>query len=135
MMLVAAICKDENLFIAGSTFDVNNPEGVITIQSINGCDSTINVALSFYNDAIGQQQEFICENDSVIFKGVVFNIDNAEGEFLLQNSTLNGCDSILLYKLNFYPVVYDTVVYQIYVGDSLDIDGNILSINNQLIEL
>lgn len=132
--IVQKVCKDENLVIEGTTYDINNPSGQLIIPSINGCDSTINVSLSFFNDAIGQKQEFICENDSVVFRGVVFKVGNPTGEFLLQNASANGCDSTLLYKLNFYPVEYDTVKYQIYVGDSLNIDGNILSVQNQEIE-
>lgn len=64
------LCPGEFIQVGPKRFDINNPKGSNTFVngSATGCDSIVNVDLSFIN-AVSFQNYSICENDSISIPG------------------------------------------------------------------
>src|SRR5690606_32022537 len=75
------LCLGDSLTINGIIYNENNPTGSETIigGSVFGCDSTIQVSLSFFPVAVGQISENLQAGDSIIVNGTVYNEANPSG--------------------------------------------------------
>ena len=93
-------CEDETVSVNGTTYDISNPSGVEVIQGTNGCDSVINIDLTFQTMLSGVFETTICKDESVEVGGEVFDFDVPMGSVVLQSS--NGCDSVVDVTLSFY---------------------------------
>ncbi|KAA3629913.1 MAG: hypothetical protein DWQ02_18440 [Bacteroidetes bacterium] len=88
--LIETLCAGESILVNGNTYDASNPEGTETIigGATNGCDSIVNVSLSFYsvlNASISGDTD-ICSGESTF---ITFNF-NAPETFSVQYSGENG---------------------------------------------
>jgi gliding motility-associated-like protein len=97
---------DATYFISygNQTFNLANPSGSVTLfnQAQNGCDSIINVNLTFLPMAIGRNDIATCNDDySFSFNGVTYNKANPTGSYTLSGAAANGCDSVVNIQINF----------------------------------
>jgi gliding motility-associated-like protein len=93
--------------LAGQTFDINNPNGPVTLVggSASGCDSIVNVALTYLPASSFALNETTCdENYSISVGNRIFNQANPVGVSILPNQAQNGCDSIVNVNLTFIPL-------------------------------
>ena len=119
------LCIGEQEEVEGQIFDVDNDEGEILLAngSVLGCDSIINIMLEFYDEAIGQTSETICQGDTVIILGQEFHAELMQMDIILDNQSEAGCDSIVEVSIDFFPVMEVNEVYEKCEGDTLVI-GN-----------
>ena len=123
--LTGPFCRDYFVILNGTEYNMINPTGIEVLpnSSVNGCDSTVNINLSFYPLAEGAFMETICEGDSIDVGGVIFNMDNPSGIVTLPGASINGCDSVVNVDLTFVPQYDFTDNIQICEGDSVFIGG------------
>ncbi|MBK9271207.1 MAG: gliding motility-associated C-terminal domain-containing protein [Saprospiraceae bacterium] len=94
-----AICKGQTITINGEIFSESKTTGVQTLTSgsVNGCDSVINVFVHVADPTFDFRLT-LCPSDSVLIGGAggrYFGARNPSGQFILQNGSYLGCDSII----------------------------------------
>ena len=119
------ICSDEQQEFNDITYDIDNPSGADTIinGSVLGCDSIITVMLEFYPQTIGQENPMICQGDTVNILGVDFYAGMEQMEIVLENQSVNGCDSIVEVSIGFLPTMEIDTMFEKCQGDTLFVDG------------
>jgi len=95
-MIEGSFCAGFELTVlGGDTYNQTNPSGSDTIPSGSqfGCDSIVNVNLTFFQPATSTINETTC--DSITINGVVYNSNNTSGIDTISGGSINGCDSII----------------------------------------
>ncbi len=86
--LMDTLCGDQSVLIGGVVYDVDNPSGSVTFDggSVFGCDSTVVVDLSFYDEVTAsiQVEPFVCAGDSAALQftlggGGTYNVQWSDG--------------------------------------------------------
>lgn len=123
------LCPGDTLFVNNRAYTASNPRGVETISggAANGCDSVIQVQVRFFNPAVFDLNQTLCENDSVVVNGTVYNQANPRGTEILLGASINGCDSTVNVNLQFFPPVISTLDTTLCEGETLTINGTIYS--------
>jgi len=117
------LCPGDSLDIGGVIYNESNPFAIDTLNTINGCDSIIEISLDFFDPAIGLVDDELCAGSSIIVNGTVYDENMPMGQEILEGTSLNGCDSIVNIDLSFvsgFDIIIDTTFCP---GDSLFIDG------------
>lgn len=96
IMITDTYCGNESVLIGGMTFDQDNKLGQVVLENmdVNGCDSIIEVDLTFLEDAENIIDALLCEGDSIIVNGMVYNSSTTDMQ-VIDNGAVNGCDSII----------------------------------------
>lgn len=97
------LCAGDSLVVGNEKFDQNRPSGEVIFPSsaATGCDSIVQVYLTFANPVPHLIEETLCFGDSLLINGQVFDAGRPQGTVNLQSA--NGCDSTIQVKLDFYP--------------------------------
>ena len=97
-----ALCEGEVYEFNGIIFDEESPSGNIFLAgaAANGCDSIINVDLSFFPVSLNEIQATICEGDSIIFGNQILFYSGLYTDLFASS---NGCDSIVNLSLEVVP--------------------------------
>ena len=95
------LCTGESINIGGILFDEDNPSDTLIINdaSASGCDSIIEVNLSFVESFNESDDVFICAGDSIMIDGVWVK---DEGNYIDNLISVQQCDSIVDVSLMFY---------------------------------
>ncbi len=98
------------VIIGNNTYNQDNPSGVEIVPNIYGCDSTVNIALTFNEHTNGVFDTTICIQDQFDYLDVNFNrtIDTT-----LVRTNVNGCDSfinVLVSEFDFPNIAIDSVL-------------------------
>ncbi|PCI92880.1 MAG: hypothetical protein COB15_17185 [Flavobacteriales bacterium] len=78
-------------WINGITYTSDNNTAIDTLINIDGCDSVINLNLTIYPTYLINQNNSICQGDSILIYGTY---QNTTGIYYDSLQTINGCDSI-----------------------------------------
>ncbi|PHI21506.1 hypothetical protein CEQ90_01430 [Lewinellaceae bacterium SD302] len=99
------LCPGESLTLEGNVFDAATPMGFFlsAFPSVQGCDSIVNVNLTFFPPATGTFTPTICSTDAITVGGTIFDINNPTDDVLLPGASINGCDSTVTVTVNFFP--------------------------------
>ena len=124
----AVICPGSSVLYNGTTYDSNNLTGIETLTAANGCDSTVAVTVSVQQSVSGSFSASICENDSLVYNGVVYNANNLTGSDTLVSS--GGCDSIVTITIGLLLNSTATVNATICSGESFIYNGITYDANN-----
>ena len=126
------LCEDEFLDIEGTIYNIDTPIGtqILDIPSFAGCDSIAEVNLSFLLHSIGVLDTVLCEGETAIIGGVLFDESNTSSTFTFDGMALNGCDSILTVNVIFTPDSEETLNIFLEVGETFELGGQIFSENN-----
>lgn len=110
--LSGPFCTDYSTEINGNTYDFNNRTGVEPFPnaSQSGCDSILNINLSFYPNATSTQSVALCTGADTIINGTLYNDTNLNGMDTLVNQSANGCDSIITITITFNPCQFNVVL-------------------------
>jgi hypothetical protein len=113
------ICQGDSLLIYGS---YQNTVGLYydSLQTINGCDSTLSTTLTVNPVFTTNQINNICQGDSILLSG---SYQKTAGVYYDSLQTINGCDSILSTTLTINPIYSSYQNNVICQGDSLLIYG------------
>ena len=127
-VLTASICEGEtysdsnftNLTQAGTYYD--------TLQNINGCDSIIELNLVVYAPSVPFSYSIsICENETYTDSNFT-NLTQA-GTYYDTLQNINGCDSIIELTLTVNRTYIMQICDTIYIGNSYDFHGKLLTEN------
>lgn len=103
--LAQTLCVGESLTVNNTVYNENNPTGteVLVGGNSNGCDSVINVQLSFYPVVTESITTSVCQGETYTIGNQTFS---TAGTFtvLFPNSSTNGCDSTVTLVLTVNPV-------------------------------
>jgi hypothetical protein len=130
--LTGPLCRGESIIVDGTVYDESNPSGVEIISgaTINGCDSIVNINLTFIDPAENDVMATICIGDSLVVNGTVYNESNPMGSDTIPNGSANGCDSIINVMLSFFPIDTFDLTQQLCTGDSLVVNGTTYNESN-----
>jgi Concanavalin A-like lectin/glucanases superfamily/Lamin Tail Domain/Secretion system C-terminal sorting domain len=105
------ICANESVVINGTTYDANNPIGteVITGVGPNNCDSTVTINLNVLPALTGSVTNTICNNESVVVNGTIYDTNNPTGTEVFTNVGPNNCDSTVTVALNVEAAIDVTI--------------------------
>ena len=126
--LFAGLCNGESVTVNGTLYDQSNPSGteIFPNAAVNGCDSVLQVQLSFLPTASGQLLETLCQGESITVNGTTYDQNNPSGTEILTNAAANGCDSILQVQLSFLPAVNGPLIAELlFPGDSIVVNGTV----------
>ncbi len=94
------LCAGETLVVGGIVYDESNPTGTNTLTAANGCDSIVNVNLSFLPGIENTLSAQICAGESYAFNGQ--NLTSS-GTYDAVFTAANGCDSTVILNLQVDP--------------------------------
>ncbi len=94
-----------NILVNGITYDESNPQGIETLTSSNGCDSIIDIQLTFSDTFLTNINYLGCSDDgyNILVNGTTYDVNNPSGAEYLTST--NGCDSTIVIDLVFDPIV------------------------------
>ncbi len=121
------LCAGQSLVLNGNTYDENNPVGIEILQSASGCDSILDINLSFVQAITTPINDQYCEGESVIINGHVYDENNNTGTEVLQS--VNGCDSILEVNLSFVRAIVTPISPELCPDESIVVNGNTYDIS------
>ena len=126
------VCDDFSIVINGTVYDVDNPTGteVLTGASYQGCDSTINVNLSFTNAVNFDLSDLLCPDETVLVNGIVYSAANPSGLETFPGGSYLGCDSTVTVDLNFYTEAVFNLTDQLCAGESMIVNGTVYDATN-----
>jgi gliding motility-associated-like protein len=124
----STICNNSRLNIGGEIFDINRDSGDVRLVNRFGCDSIIEVRLDFSNIDLAVFRDTLCEGESRMIGGVLYDINNPSGGDTLINQ--DGCDSIISVELVFRSVSRNDITRDLCFGDSLVVNGRTYDENN-----
>lgn len=106
---VATICSNETLVFGSQTLDQSNA-GINTevFQSINGCDSTVNLTLTVNSIITTTQSATICNDETFAFGTQTLDQSDA-GLNTEIFQTVEGCDSTVELTLTVQPAIDDQI--------------------------
>lgn len=104
----ATICDNDSIVVNGTTYNANNPTGTEVFTSVDGCDSTVSVNINLVSPVLANAVDTLCNGDSIIINGTVYNAANLTGTEIL--TAANGCDSIITVNLNVQTIDISTSV-------------------------
>jgi hypothetical protein len=101
-----------SIVVGNDLYNEVNPSGVTVVSSESGCDSTVNVNIT-YIGAINNIEESFCLNQGIVINGTTYNVDNPSGQETLEGASVSGCDSVIIIDLDFIDftlIEFDTTV-------------------------
>ncbi|MBK9107910.1 MAG: hypothetical protein IPM92_05885 [Saprospiraceae bacterium] len=108
-----SICENDSIAILGKFFSKRNQTGTVRLIGGNylGCDSIVNIQIELIPPQFSNAEERICHDSSLVLHHILFDKNHTEDTFFLK-STMNGCDSIVSFKVSFLdPLeVMDTLI-------------------------
>ncbi len=126
------ICQTANFTFNGTLYDTNNTSGTETLMgaSVNGCDSLVNVSVSFFPEASSSIDTSICQTASFTFNGTLYDTNNTSGTETLTGASVNGCDSLVNVSVSFFPEASSSIDTALCEGQQLIVNGTIYDSNN-----
>ena len=115
------ICPGDTLTFGGTQFFEGMTSGTVILPdaATNGCDSIVNVELSFFPEAASLLEATLCSGESIEVGGVIFDETNPDGEVILEGASVNGCDSTVTVDLSFYSSFMSTLDTTLCFGETL----------------
>ncbi|MEZ4933893.1 MAG: hypothetical protein R2788_17440 [Saprospiraceae bacterium] len=128
----ATLCPAESVTINGTVYDSSNPSGSETFPngSVLGCDSIVNIALAFFNDATSLINDQLCTGSSITVNGTVYDETNPTGTEIIMGGSANGCDSTITIDLSFTDEVFETVDPTLCPGETVVVNGTVFDENS-----
>lgn len=127
-----SLCPGENLFLHGETFDAARPEGSVLLPGAgsHGCDSTVEVRLSYYPEAVGSYAANACAGDTVYYNGRIYVASRPGGVDTLWGAAGNGCDSIVEISIDFLPAASSELRLALCPGEQVTVNGRVYDEGN-----
>ncbi|MCC6725537.1 MAG: gliding motility-associated C-terminal domain-containing protein, partial [Saprospiraceae bacterium] len=126
------LCTGGSFSIGGTVFDAANPSGTVTLANAgaNGCDSIVQVSLSFNSVVTSTLAQTLCPGESLSIGGNLFNESNPIGSVNFPNGSYLGCDSVVHVALSYYPTSIGQFSQTLCTGGSLSIGGTVFDTAN-----
>ena len=126
--LYPELCFGDSILINGTYYGPNNPSGLDTLTSIDGCDSILSISVTEKPEIKNGINETFCYGKDTTINGIVYNADNPTGSDTL--TSFEGCDSILIINLVFLDQIINDDIIQLCTGSYVIINGVTYDGNN-----
>ncbi|MEO1259532.1 MAG: gliding motility-associated C-terminal domain-containing protein [Bacteroidota bacterium] len=126
------LCAGSSVVVNGTEYNESNPVGteILTAESVNGCDSLVNISLSF-NDAVSfDLVQTLCEGEFLEINGTIYDENNPAGTTVFTGGSAAGCDSIVQVLLTFLPATEFTLSQTLPAGSSIEVNGTVYDQSN-----
>ena len=122
------VCPGKEFVLRGRIFNAADPSGTVVLdnEGFYGCDSTVNVAISFYDSLKGNFTRTICENDNFIYNGTLYGAGGVNtGMEVIPEVGANSCDSFIQVTVNYFPAITGNYTIQLCPGESEVFDNTL----------
>jgi hypothetical protein len=131
--LELTLCSnDDGIVVNGTLYDFYNPSGTEIIEngSVAGCDSIVHIQITPEVQAAIFPE--VCQNESIIINGTVYDRDNPSGFEVLSGAAANGCDSVV--RINVMPleVSMSSIREEVCENEELIINGTSYNLQNPI---
>lgn len=102
---IAAFCRGTIVTVGNTQFSETNPNGQVLLSNAaeSGCDSLVNVNLTFLDFVTEQLDTTICFGATLLINGTSFDASQPSGVVTIAGGSHLGCDSIINVNLQFHP--------------------------------
>jgi gliding motility-associated-like protein len=118
-----SVCTGQSYSIGNSIYTVSG-QYRDTLKSLSGCDSIVITNLSVVNAFTRNIDTILCAGNSITVAG---NLFNQSGNFTVNTTSVQGCDSIINLRLTILPVLSSVVNATICKGRSYTLGTNAFS--------
>jgi hypothetical protein len=115
------ICEGESVQVGNSIYTISG-DYTDTLNTINGCDSVVNLSLTVNPIYTENLTETICEGDNVQVGNSVYT---TSGNYTDVLSTVNGCDSVINLNLTVNSILNEAIFETICEGDSVQVGNSV----------
>jgi gliding motility-associated-like protein len=117
-------CSNQSILVGNQFFGPSNPTGQVVLPgaAFNGADSIINVELTFNQPVVFNLTQTLCVGDTLRVNGTPYHANFYLGQEVVQEGSVNGCDSIINVNLTFQPVVF-VLDIDLCEGDTVYVNG------------
>ncbi|MEO1626959.1 MAG: PKD domain-containing protein, partial [Bacteroidota bacterium] len=124
-LLASTLCQGEQLVVNGVIYEQSRPNGEETLSGANaeGCDSIVQIALSFHDPAFSTVDPQLCPQEALYINGQLYNQANPQGEEVIVGGSVNGCDSTVVIDLSFHPPAESYLERQLCEGEFVLVNG------------
>ena len=125
--LSGSLCADSIVMVGTERFDMDRPSGNVVLGggAQNGCDSIVEVDLSFYPLAVFDLNRTLCFGQNVMVNGKIYDENDPTGTEILKNASFHGCDSTVHISLTYEDYARGDFETTICTGDSILVNGNL----------
>ena len=117
------ICADDSITVGTFVFNAANPFGSVTLSSLQGCDSIVEVNLNILDVGKLVVNSTLCTGDDIMIGGIIFDEANPSDTLVITDGSVSGCDSIIEVNLSFVQSFNTNDELFICQGDSVLIDN------------
>jgi len=117
------LCEGEEIEINNEIFNSNNIFSEQTLLNHVGCDSILNVSINLIPVSLNTMTSILCEGESIIIEGELFNANNLSGSITIENGSVNSCDSIINVEFTLVETSNTILANEICMGDSILINN------------
>jgi len=128
--LSPTLCPGENVVVNGVTYDENTPIGQETLIAASGCDSIVNIQLSYHPASVNNLAQTLCEGEQLVVNGTVYDQNNPGGTEIVAGGSANGCDSTIVVALQFIPPVMENLNLDLCSSEQVIVNGTVYDQNN-----
>lgn len=123
------ICPGQSIQVGNSTYSLS---GVYTnvFTTINGCDSVIETTIKVLPTIINNVEATLCQGETITIGNVIYG---SPGTYIQSSIGGNGCEDLLIVKINVLQVNFDQFVY-LCDGDSLKVGNSIYKTSGKFID-
>jgi len=98
-----------------------------TLTTTSGQDSFVQTNLTILPVSVSDQNISLCDGDSIVIAGSVYDQNNPTGTIVLAGGATNGCDSIVNVSLSFEEALTSTNSFTACDGEVIVVDGTTYS--------
>jgi len=129
-LIQETICNDDTLTVNGIKYWFENDFGVQNFTTAEGCDSTVEVQLTFFETDTNFVNEQICWGGTFIFYGVTLDRDKPSTQVVIPLADKNNCDSVIFVNITFDDPITRNINQSLCENDSILINGVYYSMDN-----
>ncbi len=128
------LCPGESITVNGTVYDEANDSGLESfgIPDQFNCDSSVQVNVTFYPEAISNIEPILCMDDTFSIAGQEFHFQDSIGQIILEGLSFHGCDSTINIDLNFYPLATSTITDTYCTGQEVILNGTTYNAGNRI---
>jgi gliding motility-associated-like protein len=94
--IVLDICSGDSVLFNGTYYSEQQPTGIDTLDTVNGCDSILEVSINvLLQPEIRYYRDTLCETEILDLFGTTYTAEQSNGQHVI-SSLENGCDSVII---------------------------------------
>ena len=129
-LISETICNDDTLNVNGIAYWFENDFGIQELTTEEGCDSLVEIQLTFFETDTNFINEQICWGGSFTFFGVTLDKDKPSTQVVIPLADKNNCDSVIFVTITFDDPITRNIDQSLCENDSILINGVFYSASN-----